>query len=242
MIGGHTNPPGADAKLKTASVECFDPVTDCWTACASLPRPMNVVAVAVGSDIWVIPYGDDEMLRYDPSADSYEPVSHHRVLAPLDRPTRQRLTITITLAAHPLPPLRLSLLSRSHIDGAWCRRQTLSSSSSSSHAVVTVVHSGRAAATPQLSLLRGDGAAASTATTTRRLSAECSGGGSGGGGGARGGGPGTGSVVVGGGVVVGVVGVVNISGSSGGGGGGSSSSSAASRHVAGKLFLGGGWH
>ena len=63
-------------KLKTTSVECYVPEEDCWHACAPLPRPMMVACVAAGRFIYVLPSGDDAMLRYDPATDRFDEVGH----------------------------------------------------------------------------------------------------------------------------------------------------------------------
>ena len=72
VFGGSPGNGAVDAKVKTDSVECYLPETDRWEARAPLPRPMNVSAAAVGEFIYVLPYGDEPMWRYDPTQDSYE--------------------------------------------------------------------------------------------------------------------------------------------------------------------------
>eukprot|EP01043_Picozoa_sp_COSAG02_P066960 COSAG02_NODE_10594_length_1904_cov_2.221053_1_plen_225_part_10 len=72
VFGGSPGNGAVDAKVKTDSVECYLPETDRWEARAPLPRPMNVSAAAVGAFIYVLPYGDEPMWRYDPTQDCYE--------------------------------------------------------------------------------------------------------------------------------------------------------------------------
>lgn len=72
VFGGSPGNGAVDAKVKTDSVECYLPEADRWEARAPLPRPMNVGAAAVGKFIYVLPYGDEPMWRYDPGKDSYE--------------------------------------------------------------------------------------------------------------------------------------------------------------------------
>ena len=50
----------------------YIPEEDRWEPRASLPRPMNVGAAAVGNAIYILPYGDEPMWKYDPTRDSYE--------------------------------------------------------------------------------------------------------------------------------------------------------------------------
>jgi len=71
VFGGACGNGTVDAKIKTASVEMYIPDEDRWEGRRDLPRPMHVSAVALGPHIFVLPYGDDHMLRYDPEADSY---------------------------------------------------------------------------------------------------------------------------------------------------------------------------
>ena len=63
---------GTQDKLKTASVECYDPERNVWEPRTDMPRPMQCAAVACGAYIYVVPGGDDPLLRYDPAADAFE--------------------------------------------------------------------------------------------------------------------------------------------------------------------------
>ena len=72
VFGGSPGNGAVDAKVKTDVVECYLPAEDRWEPRAALPRQMNVGAVTVGRFIYVLPYGDDGMWRYDPAEDRYE--------------------------------------------------------------------------------------------------------------------------------------------------------------------------
>ena len=75
VFGGSPGSGAKEAKLKSTSVECYTgPAADCWEPRCPLPRPMNVGAVPCGGLIFVLPYGDDPMLRYDPVADRFSEV------------------------------------------------------------------------------------------------------------------------------------------------------------------------
>lgn len=66
--------PGSEVeqKLRTNCVESYDCTTFKWTLCAPMPYKAHVVATSVNDQqVYVFPYGDEEMLCYSPMTDTY---------------------------------------------------------------------------------------------------------------------------------------------------------------------------
>ena len=113
VFGGSPGNGALEAKVKTDLVECYLPDEDRWEPRKSLPRPMNVSAVACGKLIFVLPYGDDPMLCYNPEGDSY------RDICPLPLPNFHCFAVCPAL---PLPggtsPLEFYVLGGT-TEGRW---------------------------------------------------------------------------------------------------------------------------
>merc|ERR1711865_926099 len=65
--------PGSDKeqKLRTNCVECYDSIAKQWIRKKDMPFSTHCVATNVINDIFVLPYGDSVMLKYDALKDEY---------------------------------------------------------------------------------------------------------------------------------------------------------------------------